>query len=123
MDRLIALVLLRLKLDLRTLSRSRGRALGFLLMAPGLLIFAAAGSFLVFFGVRGLMGAAPETLLPALSAAATMVGLFWVLSPLLTGVAFSEAHDMSRLLHFPIPMATLAASSLVSNLAQPIPKW
>jgi hypothetical protein len=119
LDRLIALVLLRFKLDLRTLSRSRGRALGFLLMAPGFLMFAAAGSFLVFFGVRGLMGAAPETLLPALSAAATLVGLFWVLSPLLTGVAFSEAHDMSRLLHFPIPMSTLAVSSLFSNLAQP----
>lgn len=119
MDRLIALVLLRLQLDLRALSRSRGRALGFLLMVPGLLMFAAAGSFLVFFGVRGLMGTAPETLLAVLSAAATMVGLFWVLSPLLTGVAFSEAHDMSRLLHFPIPMATLAASSLFANLAQP----
>lgn len=120
MDRLIALVLLRFKLDLRALSRSRGRALGFLLMAPGLLMFAAAASFFVFFGVRGLMGAAPETLLPALSAMATMVGLFWVLSPLLTGVAFSEAHDMSRLLHFPIPLATLAASSLLSNVAQPM---
>ena len=119
MDRLIALVLLRFKLDLRALSRSRGRALGVLLMAPGFVMFAAAGSFLVYFGVRGLMRAAPETLLPALSAAATLVGLFWMLSPLLTGVAFSEAHDMSRLLHFPIPTATLAASSLFSNLAQP----
>ena len=119
MDRLIALVLLRFKLDLRTLSRSRGRALGFLLMAPGFLVFAAAGSFLVFFGARGLMGAAPETLLAAVSAVATLVGLFWVLSPLLTGVAFSEAHDVSRLLHFPIPTATLAASSLFANVAQP----
>jgi hypothetical protein len=119
LDRLIALVLLRFRLDLRALSRSRGRTLGVLLMAPGFLVFGAGGSFLVFFGVRGLMGAAPETLLPAVSAAATLVGLFWVLSPLLTGVAFSEAHDMSRLLHFPIPMATLAASSLFANVAQP----
>ena len=120
MDRLIALVGLRLKLDLRALSRARERAMGFLLMVPGLLVFAAAGSFLVFFGVRGLAGAAPEALLPALSAAATALGLFWVLSPLLTGVAFSEAHDMSRLLHFPIPLRTLAASSLLANLAQPM---
>ena len=58
MDRLIALVLLRFKLDLRALSRSRGRALGVLLMAPGFVMFAAAGSFLVYFGVRGLMRAA-----------------------------------------------------------------
>jgi hypothetical protein len=119
-DRLIGLVLLRLKLELRAFARARERALGLLLMVPGLLIFAAMGSFVVFFGVRGLAGAAPGALLPALSAAATLVGLFWVLSPLLTGVAFSEAHDMSRLLHFPIPLSTLAASSLVSNLAQPM---
>lgn len=120
MDRLIALVLLRFKLDVRALSRARERALGLLLMAPGFLIFAAAGSFVVFFGVRGLAGAAPGVLLPALSAAATLLGLFWVLSPLLTGVAFSEAHDMSRLLHFPIPLSTLAISSLLSNFAQPM---
>jgi len=119
-DRLIALVLLRLKLEVRALSRARERAIGLLLMAPGFLMFAAAGSFVVFFGVRGLMRAAPATLLPALSAAATGLGLFWVLSPLLTGVAFSEAHDVSRLLHFPIPPATLAVSSLLSNVAQPM---
>jgi hypothetical protein len=119
LDRLTALVLLRFKLEVRALSRARERAIGLLLMAPGLLMFAAAGSFVAFFGVRGLMRAAPEALLPTLSAAATLVGLFWVLSPLLTGVAFSEAHDMSRLLHFPIPVGTLAASSLLSNIAQP----
>ena len=120
MDRLIALVALRLKLDLRALSRARERALGLLVMAPGLLIFAAFASLAVFFTVRGLAGAAPHTLLPAVSAAATLLGVFWVLSPLLTGVAFSEAHDMTRLLHFPIPLATLAVSSLVSNFAQPM---
>lgn len=119
MDRLIALVGLRLKLELRALSHARERAMGLVFLVPGLLMFAAAGSFAVFFGVRGLAGAAPEALLPALSAAATGLGLFWTLSPLLTGVAFSEAHDMSRLLHFPIPLRTLAASSLVANLAQP----
>ena len=54
-----------------------------------------------------------------LSAAATVVGLLWWLSPLLAGVAFTESHDMSRLLHFPIPLSTLVASSLVANLAQP----
>ena len=120
MDRLIALVGLRLKLDLRALSRARERALGLLVMAPGLLMFAAFGSLAVFFTVRGLAGAAPHTLLPAVSAAATLLGVFWVLSPLLTGVAFSEAHDMTRLLHFPIPLHTLAVSSLVSNFAQPM---
>jgi ABC-2 type transport system permease protein len=119
-DRLIALVVLRLKVEARGLSRTRERAMGFLLMVPGLLMFAGAGSFVMFFGVRGLSGAAPEALLPGLSAAATLVGLFWALSPLLSGVAFSEAHDMSRLLHFPIPLRTLAASSLLANIAQPM---
>jgi len=119
-DRLIALVALRLKLDLRALARARERALGLLVMAPGLLLFAAFASLAVFFTVRGLAGAAPHTLLPAVSAAATLLGVFWVLSPLLTGVAFSEAHDMTRLMHFPIPLSILAASSLLANFAQPM---
>ena len=80
-------------------------------------MLAAMGSFAVFFGVRGVAGAAPDALLPALSAAATAVGFFWVLSPLLTGVAFSEAHDMTRHLHSPIPLSTLAASSIVATSA------
>jgi len=116
----MALVGLRLKLEVRGLSRTRERAMGFLLMVPGLLIFAGIGSFVMFFGVRGLSGAAPEAVLPSLSAAATLLGVFWSLSPLLSGVAFSEAHDMSRLLHFPIPLRTLAASSLLANIAQPM---
>ena len=73
----------------------------------------------VFLGVRALTASDPELLLPLLSVAATVVGLFWLLSPLLTGVALSETHDLTRLLHFPLPARTLVASSLLANLVQP----
>lgn len=120
MDRLIALVALRWRIDLRMVLRSRGRALGLLLMVPGLLIFSAVTSMIAFFGVRSVDHGSPETLLPLLSLAATAIGLFWSLSPLLAGVAFTETHDMSRLLHFPIPLPTLVVSSLLANLLQPM---
>ena len=120
MDRLIALVLLRWRTDVRALTRARERIVGVLLMVPGLLFFSALTSVFIFFGVSALGRAHPEALPPLLSALATFVGLSWALSPLLAGVAFTESHDMSRLLHFPIPLGTLVASSLVANLAQPM---
>ena len=119
MARLTALILLRFKLDLRGILRARERTLGVLMMLPGLLFFSVAASALVFFGVRSVGSQWPEELLPLLSAAATLLGLFWALSPILTGVALSETHDVGRLLQFPIPPATLVASSLLANLAQP----
>lgn len=119
MDRLIVLVVLRWRLELRALSRGRERIVGLLLAIPGLLAFSGFGSLLVYFGVRSLEVARPEAVLPLISVAATGVGLFWVLSPLLAGVALTESHDMSRLLHFPIPLPTLVASSFLANLAQP----
>lgn len=119
MARLTALVLLRFKLDLRGILRARERTLGVLLMLPGLLLFSAAASAFVFFGVGSFAGQWPEEVLPLLSAAATLLGLFWALSPVLTGVALSETHDVGRLLQFPIPPGTLVASSLLANLAQP----
>jgi len=119
-DRLIALVLVRWRMDLRSLAGARERVFGLLLLGPALLAFSAFGSFLVFFGVRGLARQDPEALLPLLSAVATGVGVFWSLSPLLAGIALSETHDVSRLLHFPIPLPILVASSLLANLAQPL---
>lgn len=119
MARLTALILLRFKLDLRAILRARERSLGVLLMLPGLLLFSVAASALVFFGVRSFEGQWPQEVLPLLSAAATLLGLFWALSPVLTGVALSETHDVGRLLQFPIPPGTLVASSLLANLAQP----
>ena len=119
MARLSALIRLRFRLDLRAILRARERGLGLLLVLPGLLLFSLAASAFVFFGVRSFEGQWPEELLPLLSAAATLLGAFWALSPVLTGVALSETHDVGRLLHFPIPPATLVASSLLSNLAQP----
>jgi len=119
-DRLIALVLVRWKLELRGFSRARERALGLVLALPGMLIVSGALSLVAFFGSRALQARNPELLLPLLSVLATGLGLLWALSPILTGVAFTETHDLGRLLHFPIPLTTLVASSLVANLAQPM---
>jgi ABC-2 type transport system permease protein len=119
-DRLIALVLLRWRMDIRAILGARERALGLLLIVPSLTLGSLFASVFVFFGLRYLDRSHPELLLPVLSVAATGVGIFWVLSPLLAGVAFSETHDVSRLLHFPIPYRTLVVSSLLANLAEPL---
>lgn len=119
MDRLIALVACRWRMDLRRLLGTRERAFGLVLYVPAVLIFSALGSLAVFGVLRGLEGTQPDLVLPVVSAAATGIGLFWAASPLLAGVALSEAADVSRLMHFPIPLPILALSSLVANLAQP----
>ena len=90
-----------------------------LVALPFLLLMSAFATAAVFLGVRSLLASDPELLLPLLSVAATVVGLFWLLSPLLTGVALSETHDLTRLLHFPLPARTLVASSLFAYLVQP----
>lgn len=120
MDRLIALVLLRWRMDLRSILGARERAVGLLFLAPSLALGSLVASAFVFAGIRALDRSHPELVLPGLSVAATVVGTFWVLSPLLAGVAFSETHDVSRLLHFPIPFPTLVLSSLLANLAEPM---
>jgi ABC-2 type transport system permease protein len=117
--RLIALVGLRLRIDLRVLLGARERLLGLVLMIPGLLIVSALSCFVALFGVRALEASQPAAVVPALSAAATLIGGLWCLSPLLTGFALTESHDMARLLHFPISLPTLVVSSLIANLAQP----
>lgn len=119
MDQLSALVLLRWRSDFRALVWARERALVVALTVSGLLLFSALTSVAAYFGVRLLEARSPEILLPAASAAATLMGVLWLLSPLLAGVSFAESHDVSRLAQFPIPLRTLAASSLVANLAQP----
>jgi ABC-2 type transport system permease protein len=118
-DRLIALVALRLKLELRGLLGRRERLLGLLLLLPGLLLGAGIASVGIFFGVTALERTAPELLLPALSAAVTLVGLLWAISPMLTGLALAETHDLGRLLSFPVSFLTLLASSLIANLVEP----
>lgn len=120
MDRLIALVLLRFRLDLRAILGARERLLGLLLLLPTLALGSAAASFFVFVGVRAVARTHPEWLLPVISAVTTVVGLFWAFSPVLAGVSFSDTHDMSRLLHFPVPLPTLVMSSLLANLLEPL---
>jgi ABC-2 type transport system permease protein len=117
-DRLVALVALRFKLELRALSRARESVAGLLMMIPGMLLFAGVGSFFAFFGLSHLEQARPDWTLPVVSALATLVGFFWALSPLLAGVALTETHDVSRLLDFPIPARTLVLSSFIANLVQ-----
>jgi ABC-2 type transport system permease protein len=118
-DQLIAIVVLRFRTDLRGLLRSRGRAVAAAATLPLLLVFSILTSLLVFGALRGLDGAAPETLLPVVSAVATGFGLLAALSPLLSGMALAESHDVSRLLPYPVSPRTLAAASMVSNLARP----
>jgi hypothetical protein len=118
-DRLIALVALRVTLEVRGLLGRRERLLGVLLVLPFLFLGTLVVSAGAFFGVRALDHAEPGLLLPALSAAATGVGLLWAMSPLLSGVSLAETHDLSRLLTFPVPFRTLLASSLVANLVEP----
>jgi hypothetical protein len=119
-DRLIGLVLLRWRMDLRGLRRTPERLAGVVLLLPVLLFSSAFAGVLVFVGARSIAGREPELLLPLASVIATAVGLFWVISPVLTGLALSETHDLSRLLQFPIPFWSLVASSLLANLVQPL---
>lgn len=119
MDRLIALVGLRLRLELRALLGRGERAFGLLLLLPFLLFGTVLFSAAAFLGVRALQRMEPALLLSALSAAATAVGLLWALSPLLSGVALAETHDLTRLLSFPVRFPTLLASSLLANLLEP----
>jgi ABC-2 type transport system permease protein len=115
----MALVGLRLRLELRSLRAARGQALGLAVAIPGIAFFSLVTALLAFVGVRTLASRAPDLLLPALSGVATLVALLWLLSPLLAGIAMAETHDLTRLVHFPVPLRTLVASSLLSNLFQP----
>src|SRR6185436_20090083 len=74
----------------------------------------------VFVGARTLGARDPDLVLPLASLLATLVGVFWMISPVLTGLALGETHDLSRLLIFPIPFRSLVASSLLANLLQPL---
>jgi len=118
-DRLIALVGLRFRLEARAISGSRGRKFGLLLALPALAFFSAATALGVFALVGLVSRTEPSLLLPALSAIATLFGLTWALSPLLAGIAATETHDLTRLLSYPVPLTTLVASSLIANLLQP----
>src|SRR6266545_4887316 len=107
-------------MDLRALFGARERMFGLALLVPTLALGSLLAAAVTFLGVQALARAHPEWVLPLLSAAATLVGVFWALSPLLAGLAFSETHDLSRLLHFPVSLPTLLASSLLANLAEPL---
>jgi hypothetical protein len=119
-DRLIALVLLRWRVEMRALGVARERAVALAVMVPGMLFFSLIGAAFLLFAVRSVASSDPDLLLPGLSALATLVGFFWMISPLVSGLAIAETHDVSRLLHFPIPAWTLVTSSLLANLSQPM---
>jgi ABC-2 type transport system permease protein len=118
-DRLRALIGLRLRLALRGYLRTRESLLALALALPGTLIFSGLTAGVLFLGVHGLSAARPEALVPLLSAGATLVGLMAVLGPLLSGVSLVETPDAARLAHFPVSLRTLMLATLVSNLLQP----
>jgi len=119
-DRLIALVALRVRLDLRAALAGRARVFGLLLAAPALVLLSASAAMVAVTTVRILERAQPGLVLPVLSAVATAIGLLWSLSPLLSGVALTETHDLGRLLRYPVSLATLVTSSLVASFLQPM---
>jgi ABC-2 type transport system permease protein len=118
-DRLIALVALRWRLAARLAFASRARLLGSLLAVPLLVLVSVTFASAAFFVVRLLESQKPEALVSVLSAAASVAGLLWALSPLLAGVSATETHDLGKLLHYPVPLGSLVASSLLANLLQP----
>ena len=120
LDRLIGLVLLRWRLEIRALGVARERAVALAITIPGMLFVSCIGAAMLFIAVRSVASSDPDLLLPALSAVATLAGIFWMLSPLVSRLSIAETHDVSRLLHFPIPAWTLVTSSLLANLSQPM---
>jgi ABC-2 type transport system permease protein len=119
-DRLIALVALRWRLEARAVASSRGRVAALLIALPALFLMSAAAALVAFSFARVLERAQPELVLPAFSALATLLGLTWALAPLLAGISATETHDLGKLLSFPVPLPTLVASSLLANLLQPM---
>jgi ABC-2 type transport system permease protein len=119
-DRLIGLVLLRWRMELRGLRRTPERLAGLVLLVPVLVISATFAAGAVYVGARALAARDVDLLMPAASMIATAIGVFWMVAPMMTGLALSETHDLSRLLIFPIPLWSLAASSLLANLLQPL---
>ena len=105
---------------MRALGVARERAVALAVVLPGMLLFSAIGAVVLLLAVRSVAASDPDLLRPGLSALATVVGLFWMVSPLMSGLAIAETHDVSRLLHFPIPAWTLVTSSLLANLSQPM---
>jgi ABC-2 type transport system permease protein len=119
-DRLTALVALRWRLAARAVAGSRGRLALLLVALPPLVFVSAASAFAAFAGARFLGRYAPDLLLPAVSALATLFGVGWALAPLLAGIAATETHDLGKLLAYPVSLPVLVVSSLVANLLQPI---
>ncbi len=120
MDRLIALVGLRLRLEWRDLRGARDRAFG---MGLATAVLMAASSILAvgaYAALRGLAAAEPEAALSVVSVAASFFGVAALLGPLLSGIAMAQSHDLSKLAHFPVRPGTLALASLTANLLQPL---
>lgn len=120
MDRLSALVFLRLRLGVRAFRGARERGIGLLFILPIYTVSSVAGSGLLFVGLRTLEARSPEIVVPLCAAGASLVGLVYSFSPFLAGLAFVETHDIGRLLAFPVPLPILVVSSFLANLAQPM---
>ena len=73
MDRLIGLVLLRWRMDLRGLRRTPERLAGLVLLVPVLGLSAAFAAAVVYVGARTLGARDPDLVLPLASLLATLV--------------------------------------------------
>lgn len=120
MTRFMALVWLRWRIDMRALLGARERLFGLLVTLPFGVLLALGAAGLTFFVVRAVDRHHPDALLPLVSLAATAIGVFWALSPVLSGVAFTETHDLSRLVHFPVRPRLLVLASYTANLTRPM---
>ena len=95
-------------------------ASGLALAVPFLFLFAGLGAMVAYAGVRSLAHADAEMVAPLLSAVATGLGVFWIALARCSPASRWPRRTTSRgSLHFPIPLPTLALSSLIANLAQP----
>ncbi len=81
MDRLIALVLLRWRLEMRALGVARERAVALAVVLPGMLFFSAIGAVVLLLAVRSL------AVLRSGAAAARALGARHAGRPLLDGLA------------------------------------
>ena len=120
MDRLIALVLLRWRLELRSVVGTRSRMVALLFTLPVLAGMSLVAAMVAYSLAGTFEQRHPSLVMPGLSAAAFVFGMSWILSPLYAGVAATETHDFGRLMHYPVPLPSLMASSLLANMLQPL---
>jgi ABC-2 type transport system permease protein len=104
----------------RSVVGARSRLVALLFAVPVLASISLVGAVGIYSIAVTLEQRHADLVLPALSAGAAIFGLSWALSPLYAGIAATETHDFGRLMHYPVPLVSLLASSLFANMLQPL---